>query len=264
VSIDPSGSPAFTFTHDPLVPVYDSLTDILNLPLNINKDKRWIVVMDEFQDIEKLNGTETEKCFRSVMQYHSRISYVFLGSKTHLIGQMFSRQDRAFYGFGKLIRIEKIPAIEMEKYIIDRMEKSGSRCDASVAKEIIAVADNVPYFVQFLASETWTASGNNEGIAGFEHIQQAVENILNNQQDYFHQLFDSLSSYQKKVLKALSADRNMIYSVDYMKNFELGAVSSTQRAVEKLINTGIIEKDQESISFSNPFFLKYLQQRVFA
>jgi hypothetical protein len=35
VSIDPSGSPAFTFTHDPLVPVYDSLTDILNLPLKI-------------------------------------------------------------------------------------------------------------------------------------------------------------------------------------------------------------------------------------
>jgi predicted transcriptional regulator len=48
-----------------------------------------------------------------------------------------------------------------------------------------------------------------------------------------------------------------------MKKYDLGAVSSTQRAIEKLLITGIIEKDQESISFSNPFFLKYLQQRIF-
>lgn len=92
---------------------------------------------------------------------------------------------------------------------------------------------------------------------------QATENILNNQQDYFHQLFDQLFPYQKKVLQALSSERTMIFSQDYMKKFDLGAVSSTQRAVEKLLISGIIEKDQESITFSNPFFLKYLQQRIF-
>lgn len=263
VSIDPSGSPAFTFTHDPLVPVYDSLTDILNLPLKINSNKRWIIVMDEFQDIEKLNGEETEKWFRSVMQFHAQISYVFLGSKTHLIGQMFSQQDRAFYGFGRLMRIDKIPSLEMEKFIVDRMEQTGSRCDLSFAGEMISIADNIPYFVQFLASETWKASLENDGIVGHAQIQQAIENILNNQQDYFHQLFDQLSPYQKKVLKALSSNRTMIFSQDYMKKYDLGAVSSTQRAIEKLLITGIIEKDQESISFSNPFFLKYLQQRIF-
>ncbi len=263
VTIDPSGSPSFTFTHDPLVPVYDSLTDILNLPLKIDSNKRWIIVMDEFQDIEKLNGEETEKWFRSVMQFHSRISYVFLGSKTHLIGQMFSQRDRAFYGFGKLMRIDKIPSVEMEKYIVDRMGQADIRCDPSFAGEMISIADNIPYFVQFLASETWNASLESDGIVGHAQIRQAIENILNNQQDYFHQLFDQLSLYQKKVLRALSSDRTMIFSQDYMKKYDLGAVSSTQRAIEKLLMTGIIEKDQESISFSNPFFLKYLQQRVY-
>lgn len=263
VSIDPSGLPAFTFTHDPLIPVYDSLSDILNLPLKIESKKRWIIVMDEFQDIEKLNGKETEKWFRSVMQFHTRISYVFLGSKTHLIGQMFSQQDRAFYGFGKLMRIDKIPSSEMEKYIISRMEQSGCTCNLPFATEMISIADNIPYFVQFLASETWNASLDNNGIVGHAQIQQALENVLNNQQDYFHQLFDQLSPYQKKVLKALSSDRTMIFSQDYMKKYDLGAVSSTQRSIEKLLFTGIIEKDQESILFSNPFFQKYLQQRIY-
>ena len=262
VSIDQSGSPVFTFSHDPLVHVYDSLTDILNLPLKIDSNKRWIIVMDEFQDIEKLNGKETEKWFRSVMQFHDRISYVFLGSKTHLIGQMFSQKDRAFYGFGKLIRIEKIPLEEMERFIVTRMEQAGASCDPSFAMEIINISDNIPYYVQFLASETWNASRENKGVVGHAQIQQAIENILNNQQDYFHQLIDPLSTYQKKLLLALSSDRTMIFSHEYMKKHDLGAISSTQRALDKLLFSGIIEKDQDNITFSNPFFLKYLQRRV--
>jgi uncharacterized protein len=263
ITLDPSGAPSFTFTHDPLVAVNDSLTDILNLPLKVIDDKRWIIVFDEFQDIEKLNGHETEKWFRSVMQFHEQISYVFLGSKTHLIGQMFAQRNRAFYGFGKLMQISKIPSVEMEKYIVDRMTQTGMYCDTQMAREMIGLSDNVPYYVQFIASETWTLLRGNEKTVTQEKIAQAVTNILNNQQDYFHQIIDQLSPYQKKVLRALSSEHKMVYSQQFMKKYDLGAVSSTQRAVEKLINDGIIEKNQESISFSNPFFLKYLQQGVF-
>jgi hypothetical protein len=102
ISLDSAGNPSFTFSHDPAVPVYDSLTEILNLPLKFTTARRWIIVFDEFQDIEKFNGHETEKWFRSVMQFHDQISYVMMGSKTHLLNQMFSQRDRAFYGFGIL------------------------------------------------------------------------------------------------------------------------------------------------------------------
>ncbi|HOX77096.1 MAG TPA: ATP-binding protein [Bacteroidales bacterium] len=262
ITLDPSGSRSFTFSHDPAVPVYDSLTEILNLPLKINSDKRWIVVFDEFQDIEKLNGQETEKWFRSVMQFHEQISYVFLGSKTHLIGQMFSQRERAFYGFGKLMRIGKIPCIEMEHYISNRMNQTGINCDQASANQIISLADNIPYFVQFLASETWSLARENNGIINDMLITRAVENILNNQQDHFHQLIDQLSPYQKKVVRALTSEQDQIYSQNFMKKYDLGAVSSTQRAVESLTNSGILEKDQEAVYFSNPFFRQYLKDRA--
>ena len=166
------------------------------------------------------------------MQFHDRISYVFLGSKTHLIGQIFSQQDRAFYGFGKLMRIDKIPSDEMQKYIVNRIEQSGGSCDPVFAREMISIAGNIPYFVQFLASETWNASLDNGGMAGHDQILQATENILNNQQDYFHQLFDQLSPYQKKVLQALSSERTMIFSQDYMKKYDLGAVAAPKEQLK--------------------------------
>ena len=57
LSFDNSGKPSFTFSHDPTVNDYDSLTDILNLPVHTKTEKRWIIVFDEFQDIEKFNGS---------------------------------------------------------------------------------------------------------------------------------------------------------------------------------------------------------------
>lgn len=263
VSVDPTGSPVFTFTHDPTVPIFESLSDVLNLPLKIPKNKRWIIVMDEFQDIEKFNGKDTEKWFRSVIQFHDSISYVFMGSKTHLLSRMFSSRDRAFYGFGKMIRIDKIPREEMVRYIIDRMKTTGIICRQELAGEIVSLSDNIPYFVQFLASEAWKEAYLNHGALGPEQIDRAIEHLLDNQQDHFHQVIDTLTTYQKKVLQALSKEQQLIYSNDFMKTHDLGAVSSTQRAVDKLILSGIIEKEQESISFSNPFFLKFLQERIF-
>lgn len=263
ITLDPSGAPSFTFTYDQSVALNDSLTDILNLPLKVIDDKRWFIVFDEFQDIEKLNGHETEKWFRSVMQFHEQISYVLLGSKTHLIGQMFAQRDRAFYGFGKLMHIDKIPPGEMEKYIVDRMTLTGMHCEPQMAREMIGITDNVPYYVQFIASETWALLRNDDNTVTQEKIAQAVKNILNNQQDYFHQLIEQMSPYQKKVLRALSSEHKMVYSQHFMKKYDLGAASSTQRAVEKLISDGIIGKEEQMFVFSNPFFLKYLQDRLF-
>jgi AAA+ ATPase superfamily predicted ATPase len=262
ISIDAAGNPSFTFSHDPAVSAYDSLTDILNLPLKISTEKRWIIVFDEFQDIEKFNGYETEKWFRSVMQFHDRVSYVLMGSKTHLLNQMFAHRDRAFYGFGKLMRIDKIDPQVMSDFIIERTRQTGISCDTAAAEAIISLAENIPYFIQFLASESWLFAYQNKIPVNQAAIEKAVQNILNNQSDYFHQLIDPFSSYQKKVLGALAQDTEQIFSHAYMKKYDLGAVSSTQRAVESLINMGILERDEEQVYFSNPFFKKYIQTRM--
>ena len=43
-----------------------------------------------------------------------------------------------------------------------------------------------------------------------KQLDNAFENILTNQQDYFLQLYEDLSSYQKKVLLALAISREHI------------------------------------------------------
>jgi len=45
-----------------------------------------------------------------------------------------------------------------------------------------------------------------------------------------------------------------IFSNEYAGKFRLSAVSTTQKAIAGLINSGIIEKQGNNYTFSDPFF----------
>ena len=65
----------------------ESVEEILNLPERIaeSEGKRFAVVFDEFQEIMRLNGGILEKQIRAAIQHHTHVSYLFAGSKTHML-----------------------------------------------------------------------------------------------------------------------------------------------------------------------------------
>jgi len=110
LGMDDSGNPSLSFSYDTKIPRQDSLLDALELPQKLkNKNEKWVIVFDEFQDINRLDGEIIEKQFRSVLQLHQDIGYAFLGSKTHMLLNMFMDKRRAFYNFGKIQKLNKIP-----------------------------------------------------------------------------------------------------------------------------------------------------------
>jgi len=92
-------------------------------------------------------------------------------------------------------------------------------------------------------------------------IDKAVERIISSQSDFYLELYDKLSKYQKKVLLAVAESGIGIYSKSYADKFGLSSISSTQRAVKKLLDVGIIEKEKKYMLFSDPFFKNYLQKQ---
>ena len=55
------------------------------------------VAFDEFQEIERLSpDLPLEGIFRSCIQAHQNVRYVFLGSKTHMLKRMFGEKSRPF------------------------------------------------------------------------------------------------------------------------------------------------------------------------
>ena len=262
VTIDESGKPQFSVNFIKPVMEKRSFEEVVNLPEKISGSKKWIVILDEFQEINRLNGENFEKQLRSVIQFHKNVSYVFMGSKTHIILNMFRDKKKAFYNFAKTVKLDTIKKEETIKYLKSRFNQSGIKVNIEAIEEIIKISDNIPYYIQFIASELWQKKIKEKNEIKITDIEKVTEKLISAETDYYLEIYGNLSGYQKRVLNALCISGENIYSKQYMEKNRLSTSSSTQRAVNKLINSGIIEKKEENYVFSDPFFKKFVKLRI--
>jgi len=281
VTFDKDGNPSFQINFQENIGAEKSFEDVVNLPEKMSVGKKWVVVFDEFQEINRLNGDNFEKQLRAVIQFHKNVSYVFMGSKTHLLLNMFRDKSRAFYNVGKIIKVEKIPEDETIKFLTERFADFNLTLTKDSAEYIINVSENIPYYIQFIAAEAWQTKVavehppiedsygkadhpgwiNEKTKIEKKDIDTAVNRLIDAQSDYYLELYSNLSSYQKKVLFAISESGSNIFSKEYTAKYGLSSGSSTQRAVQKIVDLAIVEKSGEEYLFSDPFFKKYIQLR---
>jgi hypothetical protein len=187
---------------------------------------------------------------------------VFMGSKTHLMLEMFSREERAFYQSAKLFPIRKIPREEMGNFIRKGFSIKELVYEDEMIDRILLKAENIPYYVQFLAAEIYSYCDPKQMI-GFTDLEVVMEKILDRQGDYYSDLIQMISPYQQNLLRALSNDEKELYSKDVADRYLLSSASTTQRALQGLIKLGIIERMGSGYEFSDPFFKIYLAKRFF-
>ena len=262
VTLDEMGKPQFQLSFNQTVPLEKTFQGVVDLPEKGFKNKRWIVVFDEFQEINHLNGDNFEKQLRACIQFHKNVSYVFMGSKSHLLMNMFRDPSRAFYNIGKFLQVDKIPEEETVRHLTTRFHQSGIQLTPEVAGYLLQVADNIPYYCQFIASEVWQRAITDRTVITRSDVDFAVDRVLAEQGDFYLELFDRLSTYQKKLLIALTQSGDRVFSKDYMLRHGLSTTSSTQRALERLMEMGIVERSSgTSYPFSDPFFKRHIALR---
>ncbi len=262
VGLDEGGKPVLNFSYDSRIPKEYSLLDVLDLPNKLRgKNEKWVIVFDEFQEIDRLDGETIEKQFRSILQLHQDIGYVLMGSKTHMMLSLFADKRRAFYNIGKIQKLEKIPAPEMRAYMESRFQSGGFTFEAAIFETILSYTDNIPYYNQYLAAQLWQLAQEGNRAITPDLVQQAVQQIIDNQSDYYFTLLDHLTIYQRQVLHAFLQQPVNIYTKEYSQTYNLSTVASLRRAMMRLVEIGIIEKIEETHTFSDPFFPLYLKQR---
>lgn len=262
VSIDSFGLPSYSINFESTEIAQQTMESVMNLTENIDADKQWLVIFDEFQEITKLNGDSFENILRSVIQHHKRSSYIFSGSSYHLLLEIFNRPGRAMYQFGKIMQLGKINSEIMEEFIIRRFQETDIQISSELSRDIVDRAGNIPNYVQYLAAELWQLAMQSERVPDIDMLDKAVSRMLINLSDYFQQIMDSLSTPQKKVLLALSKDNTKVFSQEYHKTHHLGALSTTQRAVQKLIAEQLISSSDNGYEFGDPLFLLYIRSKI--
>lgn len=238
----------------------EDLTEVFDLPQRLAERKSWIVVFDEFQDIARLNGESFEKELRASVIHHSKVSYVFMGSKMHILLNIFTHRNRAFYQFGKLYELKKIPSVILAEYLENGFNNSGIKLMPGIPDKIIDICEAIPHYVQYLASGAWEEAQENNCILDKDVLENATDRIIMNQNDYFMKQYEELTAHQQRVLLAICEENKNIYTSEFAERFHLTPVSSTQRSVQRLLKDGILSKNADTYNFNDPFLRLWIRK----
>jgi len=263
VSVNQFGSPEFSFSWIEGRDKTETLEDVINLPEKLaNSKNKWIIAFDEFQEITKLNGESFEKTLRSLIQHHKNVSYLFFGSRTHLLKDMFSNKNRAFYNSAMLMNLGKIDRKDSVKYLTRKFLSDDIELSKSVANYLIDKVNSIPYYIQFVAAEIWQDLINKRKVVETGNIDRAIKSIIELKSDYYWELTAKQTSYRKKVLHALSSADKGIFANETIEKYDLGPNSTTQKAITSFINDGIIEKFNNELLFSDPIYKMFLVENL--
>ncbi len=244
--------------------IKQTLSEVIDLPDKLSSDrKKWIVAFDEFQELAKLNGENFEALLRSHIQHHQNVSYVFFGSKTHLLKDMFNNRNRPFYNSSLVMTIDKIQENKSIEFLKTRFGLIKIEIAGETADYLLQKADNIPYYIQFIAHEVWQEMMiKGDRIVSRDHIDHAIETILELKADFYWELTNRQTSYRKKVLLALSHSSNAVFSTKTSSVYDLGAASSTQKALKVLREEGIIEKEKSNYVFTDPIYKMFIMRNI--
>ena len=223
--------------------VEEALRDALDLPERVAKRKetRMIIALDEFQEITHLNGLQLEKIFRSTLQHHENVSYIFAGSERSLINMIFGEKERPFYRFAKQMELQPISCGVLEHFIMDKFAESGKKIDRDAAVWIAEFSRGVPYYVQHICHEVWYMTMTTADIGIVERCLK--DQILPSLSSGFQTIWSRIRSREQRKLLIGIANENQpkIYSQKFIEKYELKSPGHVGKAVRSLNGAGLMD-----------------------
>ena len=237
------------------------ISELLDMPEQLaGKNKRVIVFFDEFQEVQKLTDIHFETLLRSKIQRQQNTNYLFFGSKTHLLKEMFNDKNKAFYHSTAQMTIGPLPKQETIAYLKTKFALSNISLDNDTAHYLIDIAADIPQYIQFLAAEIWQDTVHHQALITKEIIDENAKKILSFKSDYYIELFEHQSKSSKQLLKALSIEGEKIFSAEFIRKHRLPAAATLQRAVKDLMYEGIIERINDMYFIADPFFKMFVSR----
>lgn len=258
ISMDEQGKPelSISFTR---TEVEKTLDEILTLPQVLaQKGYTVCIVFDEFQEISRLNGDAFQKELRAIIQHQTDVSYIFCGSKQHLMQYLFNRSNRPLYNIGKMKAVGKIPDEDFIQYLYSNMQSVKASFTRQNAQKIYRTADGLPYYVQLIAYECFNAFLFNQKSSFQNILTGVVDKIITEKEGEFLSRYEHLSMSQKKILDiVINEDGVKLFRKEILSAYEI-PTATLKKGLTLLTESGILDRVKTRYVFQDVFFKQWL------
>jgi hypothetical protein len=245
VTFGSDGAPSFEFSAGVRSRDIDRvIEELLSYPGKIARDRhqRVAVVFDEFQQIVDIDP-HLPGIMRAVFQMQGDVAHVFLGSKRHLMEEVFTADNQPLYKMAKPVVLDTIARDDFMAFIRERCAETGQDITDLAIAAILDITGGHPHDTQELCYFAWSlARAERLPVIDKQTTERALALVLDAESARYISLWDGLPAHQRLVLIALSTDpAGPIYSEGYRHDHRLGAASSVQRSVARLVARALIE-----------------------
>lgn len=242
-------------TADPIATIHA----LLELPAQIaNRYGRCLlVVLDEFQALVSLDGMDG--VFRSHIQHHSEVSYLFAGSEPSLLRALFEDRARPLYGQAERLRLGRLNADATHDFVSRRFHETG-RDAGEIVTELVHLAECHPQRLMLIAHLLWDRVEERHPATWVE-LRSAYDAAMRLVDPELRYLWESLSANERRVLAALASGYSP-YQQEARRLMGLANRSSAARAVAGLEVKTTVERvdDSEQLHIVDPLLARWVRR----
>lgn len=218
-----------------------------------------VLAIDEFQQIREYPEKGIEAYIRTIVQGCPHTSFIFCGSKRHIMTDMFFSPSKPFF---QSVISQSLHPIPMDVYIdfAGRLfAERGKFLDKFAAEVVYKMFDGCTWYIQMMMNEMFALTEKGS-VCTTEYIDFAWDNIIMSQEDRYQSILYHLAPKQKQILYAIAKDGKAanITSSDFIKRHRLVSASSVQAAIKPLLKHDIVTCEEGSFRINDYFFAAYL------
>lgn len=262
--VDEKGLPSFNL----------SLGDITNPTYTLEEvfaciekaDKPCIIAFDEFQQVAKYDEKNIEALLRTYIQRSGNCNFIFAGSESHLLAEMFNRASRPFFQSTSSLNLRPIAKYKYMDFASSMFEKFEKKIEPEALSYVYELMDGYTYYMQKVMNEVFSLS-NPDDTCTLEMVKDTIKRILEQENNAFSTMIGTRSLKQKLLLYAIASERlaTQITSETFISKYALSSASSVQYAIGILIKDNLVSKifrnEETTYIINNKFFEIWLRQK---
>lgn len=232
----------------------DALIDRLALPVKVYEKTglRVHIVFDEFQELDMIDG-QADAVVRSEIQHHAdAASYVFAGSRVHMMEMLFADRKRAFYGQTQPVNMHPLDPVDLAAYIASRFAHTGKEITAEALDSLLELVAGHPQRAMAAAHALWDAT---DATASLDEWEVARTGLWRDVVDELRTSWGELTANERQALVGVATGEG-----PYRRNAPRPRGASVANALAGLEGQGVIVRNGTSWMIVDPLLAEWVRQ----